>query len=140
MDFPRVLNRRRGIDMKRHVLSGIALSVLIAGPATAADMAVKALAYKAAPIAVPSWTGFYFGVHGGCGRSDSPTPSNYQVDTAEDLGAFTSSEGRGCFGGGQVGYNYQFSNNIIIGIKVDAAAAIVKSDFETLHDNRHGAG
>ena len=41
--------------MNKLILSGAAIAVLIATPATAADMQVNA------PVVVDSWTGFYLG-------------------------------------------------------------------------------
>jgi outer membrane immunogenic protein len=73
-------------------------------------------------IAVPSfnWTGFYAGVHAGYGKADLDTEFTevYGVGNKPD----------GFFGGGQLGYNYQFSNNIVLGIEADAAFADLKDD------------
>jgi len=52
--------------MKKLSLSTIALAAMVAAPAMAADMAVKAPMYKAPPpIVVFNWTGCYFGANGG---------------------------------------------------------------------------
>ena len=53
--------------MKKILLAGVALSALIAGPAMAADLPVRAPAYKAPPpvITYYSWTGCYVGGHVG---------------------------------------------------------------------------
>jgi outer membrane immunogenic protein len=100
--------------------------LLFAGPAFGADVGTKAPAYRAPPLApVFSWTGFYVGVHGGYGWSDSQ---------GLDL--------KGGFGGGQAGYNYQI-NNFVWGIEGDIAGAdisetdtfgplSVKVSFDTL--------
>jgi len=100
--------------------------LLFAGPAFGADVGTKAPAYRALPLApVFSWTGFYVGVHGGYGWSDSQ---------GLDL--------KGGFGGGQAGYNYQI-NNFVWGIEGDIAGAdisetdtfgplSVKVSFDTL--------
>ena len=116
--------------MRKHILAGIATTLMFAEPAMSADMAVKTPVYKATPAAVFSWTGAYLGVHGGCGWSPSPTPTNYAVDPNDNqLDSFTSATGNGCFGGGQVGYNYQLSNNIVVGIEIDGAFSNIKSSF-----------
>ena len=49
--------------MKKLLLVGVALSALVAGPAMAADLPVRApIAYKSAPvITYYSWTGCYIG-------------------------------------------------------------------------------
>jgi outer membrane immunogenic protein len=94
---------------------------------SAADLPVKAPVSKA-PVLVPyNWTGFYLGGHGGCGWSSTPSPSNYAVDGAETLGVFGTESASGCFRGGQVGYNYQFSNNVVIGIEADLSFGNISS-------------
>jgi len=118
--------------VRKFLLGSIAFTVLIAGPAMAADMSLKAPVYKAPPPPAPfTWTGFYLGAHGGCGWSNTPSPTNYAVDPTEvnDPVGFTSAQANGCFGGGQVGYNYQFSNNVVVGIEADAAWANIGSSF-----------
>jgi outer membrane immunogenic protein len=114
--------------MKKITTGIAAIAALLGTQAWAADMAVKAPP-KPLPPSLPLWTGFYLGVNGGCGWSKSPTPSNYAVDGAEDNGVFTSETKSGCFGGGQVGYIYQFSNNVVIGLEADAAWANIGSSF-----------
>jgi outer membrane immunogenic protein len=116
--------------VKSVLLSTIALAAFVATPAMAADMPVKAPIYKAPPaVWIPNWTGFYLGVHGGCGWSRSPTPSNYEVDPGEDNGVFDSKTGSGCFGGGQIGYNYQFSNKVVLGFEADASLGRIATSF-----------
>ena len=58
--------------MKKIALAFAAISMMFAGSASAADMAVKA---RPAPIPAPvfSWTGFYLGVHGGGGLTRTGT-------------------------------------------------------------------
>lgn len=59
--------------MNKLLLGSMALAAMIAGPATAADMPVKAPVYKAPPPALYSWTGCYLGVNAGYAwnRADS---------------------------------------------------------------------
>lgn len=96
--------------------------------ASAADMPVKAPAYKAPAAVAPSWTGFYVGVNigGGWGsRSVDYSPNDvvsiFLFDPAGGTGAppsasFTSS---GVIGGLQLGYNWQFNHNWLVGIETD---------------------
>jgi outer membrane immunogenic protein len=88
---------------------GIAvLATLIAAPAFAADMAVKA---PMAPVPVASWTGCYLGGNvGGAWQHNS----TYDPIAAVATGSDSSS---GIIGGGQVGCDYQFANNWVIGIQ-----------------------
>jgi outer membrane immunogenic protein len=123
-----------GMEMgMRKVLGLVGATLLLAGPALAADLG-RPPAYKAAPLApVFSWTGLYIGVHGGYGWSDSQ---------GLDL--------KGGFGGGQIGYNYQI-NNFVWGIEGDIAGGeisqnepfgvpFVKVSFDTLASLRGRLG
>jgi outer membrane immunogenic protein len=79
----------------------VALAALaIASPAGAADMPIRGPQYKYAPppSAVFNWTGMYVGGHLGYGFADD-------VD--------------GFLGGVQLGYNWQFSPNIVFGLEAD---------------------
>jgi outer membrane immunogenic protein len=88
------------------------------GGARAADMAVKAPVYKAPPVAVSDWTGWYVGLNAG-GAIDN---SRYELDptgcflTGCGVGGVAANPNRTFFGkfnnaaftgGGQVGYNWQ---------------------------------
>jgi outer membrane immunogenic protein len=119
--------------MKKFLLGSVALAAVIAGPATAADLAVKAPVYKAPPpVAVFSWTGCYVGANGGYG---------WQRDHANDLTVFptaalaapiffpTQNLGpTGGFGGGQVGCNYQ-SGMFVWGVEADIEGSGIRDSF-----------
>lgn len=111
----------------RLLLAGVALVALGSG-AYAADLPTRVEA--PAPFIAPpvfTWTGFYAGVNAGVGFNagddrDStvvvgpnavgvaPGTVVYYGDNAEDA-AFT--------GGGFIGYNYQFVNNLVLGAEAD---------------------
>jgi len=100
----------RGQEMKQLLLAGVALSVATA--ASAADM--RARPYKAAPpaavVAAYNWSGFYIGAMGGYGSE--------------------TDAGSGGFGGGTIGYNWQFpGSQFVFGIEVDAAGASIKDSI-----------
>src|SRR5436305_1107046 len=61
---------KRGVDMKKLLLTGVALTALFSGSAIAADvrMAPSYQSYQAPPP-VFSWTGCYVGGHVGYGKS-----------------------------------------------------------------------
>jgi outer membrane immunogenic protein len=106
-----------GNVMKR-VLVTAAAFFAAATTAFAADLPPR-MHLKAPPItSVPfSWTGCYLGVEGGgqWGRSEQVSrsgPTSGQTIT----GGFDLSGG---IAGGTVGCNYQFSNNIVVGIEND---------------------
>jgi outer membrane immunogenic protein len=103
--------------MKKLVFS-IAAIALVGTPAFAADMAVKAPPAPA-PLAAPwSWTGFYGGVNAGgsIGRNTTNTTNTIEPDGLPE--SFTVSPA-GFAGGGQVGYNWQFSPNWLFGVEGD---------------------
>jgi outer membrane immunogenic protein len=111
-------NSRRGSNMKRFVVTGMALSTLIA-PAVAADMLV---ANKAPPPAF-NWTGFYVGgdiaVASTVGNAQSNAlPSSVVPSGVAQVTGGTG--GGGTFaGGGFAGYNLQFVPRWVAGIEAD---------------------
>ena len=107
----------RGQEMKQLLLAGVALSVATA--ASAADMQARPYT-KAPPPALVSpaynWSGFYVGAMGGYG--------------------WGTDAGSGGFGGGTVGYNWQFpGSQFVFGIEVDAAGASIKDSFTQIQDD-----
>jgi len=70
-----------------------------------------------APVVAPvyNWTGFYLGVNAGGAWGSTSINDGYAlapffgIPTSQTLGA------SGFIGGGQIGYNYQFSGNFVIG-------------------------
>jgi outer membrane immunogenic protein len=101
----------------RKVSAFAGISLLLAGPAFAADLAVKAPVYKAPPPApVYNWTGFYFGANGGYGWS----PYSNQLADPTNTFPFGGLAPKGGFGGGQIGANWQWpTTQIVLGIEAD---------------------
>ena len=96
--------------MKRLLIAGVALSVATA--ASAADMQARPYtkAPPAAVVAMYNWSGFYIGAMGGYG--------------------WDSGNSSGGFGGGTIGYNWQFpGSQFVFGIEVDAAGASIKDSL-----------
>ena len=95
--------------MRNRFLLGVCASTLIAAPALAADLPMKAR--PAPPPPVFSWTGFYIGANIGGAWSNG---------TVTDLvtGANLNTDSSGFIGGGQVGFNYQF-NTFVLGAEWD---------------------
>jgi len=106
-------NPNKGLMMKRFLLTTVALAALSA-PAAAADLAT---AYPVKAIAAPvfSWTGFYIGTNVGFG-GDKFNYDLYALTVPVASASVTSS---GWFLGGQLGYNYQFANNVVAGLETD---------------------
>jgi outer membrane immunogenic protein len=108
--------------MRTKLLCGVSLlASLVAsvGAAGAADLAVKAPIYKAAPpVILSDWAGFYVGVNGGGGWGSD------DLDFATGNNVKTS----GGLIGAHAGYNWQFGS-YVIGVEGDFDAAdISKTD------------
>ena len=109
--------------MKKLLLASSA--VMFAGPALAADlparMSVKAPVVAAVPY---SWTGCYVGAHAGYGwgTADFFDPlGNFAA-----AGASVRAKPQGGLAGGQLGCNYQFASNWVVGIEGDYAWANIR--------------
>src|SRR5436190_2670666 len=105
-----------GPTMKKTSTALLAAASLLAISqiASAADMSRPV--YKAPPPAAPlwSWTGFYLGAHlGGAWGSEDVTATGFGVGSLDP---------RGFIGGGQVGYNWQFHPNWVVGVEGDFSA------------------
>jgi len=105
----------------------VAAAGLIATPAVAADMAVKAPPPVPAPVY--NWTGWYAGVNVGWSFGSVKTDFNITPITVgappgpvATIPGFTSSNKEhpnGFIGGGQIGYNWQFSPTWVVGLQTD---------------------
>jgi outer membrane immunogenic protein len=89
--------------MKKFAAGVIGLSTLIAAPAIAADLTLKApLVFVPPPVF--SWTGLYIGVHGGGAWADK----QWDITNTGIRGRFLEQHtASGFLGGGQIGFNYQ---------------------------------
>jgi len=101
--------------MKKLLFAGAMLASFAAiQSASAADLALKA---PPPPPIVDQWTGWYVGLNlgGSFGRS-----STTYTGTGVGFVPFTTSQHLdGVLGGGQVGYNWQFNRNWLIGLEAD---------------------
>ena len=98
-----------------------ALLVAASSGAFAADLPVKA-PYMA-PIALYNWTGFYIGGNVG-GAWETGTIS-------DDLLSFSHTRS-GFIGGGQIGYNWQFSPQFVLGVEWMFDGTDIRSDTGTV--------
>lgn len=119
------------------ILAGTALAgIALAAPAAAADLAKKAPLPAAPPVF--TWTGLYVGMNAGYAFTASD-PINVTTVNAVDrtllnfgpasaLGATGTLRARldGFFFGGQLGYNWQFSDRFILGVEADIQGAGVR--------------
>jgi outer membrane immunogenic protein len=99
----------------KKLLLGAALLALGVAPVFAADMAVKARP-MAPPVMVYNWTGCYIGgnVGGGWAKTDQTRVTRLGVVAVADYG---SSEGSDFIGGAQIGCDYQFAGNWVVGVQ-----------------------
>jgi outer membrane immunogenic protein len=119
--------------MKRLLLAGVTGAALVVGaPTHGADLGRRPPPYKApppvvAPVPIFTWTGCYIGGHigGGWGRDNVSIPNLVAGISVPPASADT----HGFLGGGQVGCNYQFTPNLVIGIEGDGSAADIKGDL-----------
>ncbi len=111
--------------MKTYI--GVAVAaVLMATPAFAADLAVKAPPARVAPVF--SWTGWYIGANlGGAWARD---PENFTLGSGGGIGFNQTNTARSSslVGGGQIGYNYQI-NNVVLGVEADIDGRHNANDF-----------
>jgi outer membrane immunogenic protein len=84
--------------------------------AMAADMPMKA---PPPPAPVYSWTGCYVGGGGGYGMWNQDITPLDPLSPASAIGVKTTAGGRGWFGTVQVGCDYQFASNWVIGAFAD---------------------
>jgi outer membrane immunogenic protein len=119
--------------MKKALLASVAtLATVSAFSAFAADLPSR----KAAPVYAPPppmWTGFYAGLNAGYnfGTNSNAYSQNWGGNWVEAglvalpgtapiaMDAFASNTQSGFIGGGQIGYNYQYGSNILLGIEAD---------------------
>jgi outer membrane immunogenic protein len=115
--------------MKKTALSFLALA-LTAGSALAADLpSKKAPTLPPPPAPAPLWTGFYVGLNAGGAWADNPTVAFRCFDSGaagfganQLLGAFPASlsPSQSSFvGGGQVGYNWQVYDHVVVTVEAD---------------------
>jgi opacity protein-like surface antigen len=117
--------------MRRDFLVGIGLLASVAvgaGSALAADMPVRPPPTAVAPAtccAVPDWTGFYVGIHGGGGWGHKDfQPSAFEEGDPPFLFSPNASPKGGVFGF-QFGYNWQWGP-VVGGLELDYSGADIK--------------
>jgi outer membrane immunogenic protein len=124
--------------VRRNLLATTALTAsttLVTGAALAADMAVKAPPRAPAPIPF-SWTGCYVG--GNAGGAWTRIDQSLTTEPPFAAGALDSSGRDTSFtGGGQLGCNWQFNPNWVVGFEGDINYLHASS---TLHGNILGRG
>lgn len=107
------------------LLLGGAAVVALSAPALAADLSYPVKAPPVAYVPAFSWTGLYLGGNVGYGWGDGSAPWDRYLAwhyAGWDATSYSGgSDPAGWFGGAQIGYNYQFSNNVVLGLEADVA-------------------
>src|SRR5947207_10815904 len=127
-----------GALMKKILLGSVATGALVAaGSATAADLGTRPV-YKgpppmvAPPVPAFSWTGCFVGAHGGWGWGKKDVTQTLSTGTS-GTHIETNSRGidtSGAIFGGQIGCDYQFAGNWVIGLQGDFAGARLTGDTQ----------
>jgi outer membrane immunogenic protein len=105
----------------------LASIVASGGVAGAADLAVQAPVYpvyKAPPVILSDWAGFYVGVHAGYGWGDSAIDPPAFLPGAT-LGSLDAKP-KGGVVGGHAGYNWQYGS-VVTGLEIDYSAADINA-------------
>ena len=115
--------------MKKFLLGSVGLAAMIAGPAMAADMPLKA----PPPVAIFSWTGCYIGAHVGGKSGDAQVHYGANIlGVAPGTQANDPIRMSGAIGGGQIGCNYQVGA-WVFGIEGDGS--VVQFDGQGIETN-----
>ena len=113
--------------MKQFLLASTAV-VALSAPSLGADLAAR-FPVKAPVVAAPpySWTGCYVGGHAGVGWGRK----EYSDNTFGDIGGSIPFDvGAGFVAGGQVGCDYQFASNWVVGIAGDFSWANIEGQTD----------
>jgi outer membrane immunogenic protein len=112
---------------RRTVLSLVIISISLGTMQVASAADLSKPVYKAPPYVPPwTWTGFYIGINGGFGGDKVTYPFSVSGIPVTGEGSLTSS---GAFFGGQIGYNYQWANNWVLGAEADINWSNIKSEL-----------
>jgi|SoiMethySBSTD1v2_1073268.scaffolds.fasta_scaffold319771_2 outer membrane immunogenic protein len=96
---------------------GVVTCAMVSGSVLAADMPVSRES-TVIPVPTYSWSGFYFGLHGGWGFGDIGFSR-----TAFDIGGHTMDGG---LFGGHIGYNWQMGYSWLVGVEASGTWSGVK--------------
>ena len=135
--------------MRKAAIGIVAVAAMIGTPVLAADMPLKAPPPPPAPVF--SWTGWYVGGNVGYswGKADTdfnaaPVMVTTSAPASITIPGFAGSQSvkpEGIIGGGQFGYNWQFSPNWVVGLETDIQGSGEKAsnNFSAIVDAVTGA-
>ena len=104
----------------------LALSI---GSAFAADLPSRK-SRPVSPAPIFTWTGFYVGFNHGFGGSLFNANILVSAPALGFVTTDTSSRASGFVAGGQGGYNYQFSNGLVLGLETDFQWSDIRASFQ----------
>jgi outer membrane immunogenic protein len=126
--------------MKRLLLTTVsALALVSVRPGLAADLGrMPAKAPSSPPVRVFTWTGCYLGGHAGWGWGRTKFNDISTVLPDEGLATIFANapsvkvDTDGFLGGGQVGCDYQFAGNWVVGVEGQFSGADIKGSIDTI--------
>lgn len=127
--------------MRRLLITAMSLAALTTS-AVAADLRTKAAPRQVVAAAAPfSWTGWYIGAHIGGAWSAGSSSAVAPAGAFDDV-PLTSidAKGSGVFGGGQIGYNWQFAPTWVIGLEGELGYIGIDKDRLVVGDIANTAG
>ena len=127
--------------MKALLLASTA--VMLSGTAFAADLPARMPAKAPMAAASYSWTGCYVGAHAGAGwgqtKVSDPNVALFGPSITPTSGDTIGVDGAGAVLGGQIGCDYQFANNWVIGLAGDFSwANIDASEIDPFFNGKSG--
>lgn len=117
--------------MKKLFFITLMASTAISSLAIAADLTPPPVASPQQQA--PRWTGFYLGFNRGFGGGviDNGMVLN-PLSSAPGVIGQSSNRASGFIAGGQIGYNYQFANNFIVGVETDIQWSDIKTSQQSM--------
>ena len=127
MNFTWTWSGQRGNNYASHIAFVFAAVCIVGATQLSygADLPVKAPVYKAQPIALYNWTGFYVGGDVGYGWGTSKSVATTANANFPVGFAFAPDDLSGAVAGGHAGYNYQI-DRLVLGIEGDFDWADIK--------------
>lgn len=120
--------------MKKLALASVAISALLTGAASAADLAARPYTKAPAPMAaIYNWTGFYIGAQVGYAWGDNRT-TEFVTATGLPTGFNQNYSSDGFVGGGHVGYNWQ-AGQFVFGLEGDLEGADIRGGYRLANTN-----
>ncbi len=126
--------RIRAGDYRFTLKLALAGALLTSVSAFAADLG-PGHSVTIAPVAQPfTWTGVYFGALVGYSWGDDPAA--YLNPVFDGLAGSLTTKPQGAYGGGEIGYNYQFGN-AVLGIEADLEFGNIRAKIPDILGDLH---